>query len=481
MSHAHRIRRRLLRQGRELLNVRHSMNAALALALVMSAGCAIHLRAPEPDVGRPKAVAPAPKEAHIAVVARLSNVRLAAMLNRITVKPIEMGRDATLASWKLKIRREGDSKVRASQEHLCLELPFVGEGHVAWLGKRLRHVVRAAVSVCAQPELTPEGNLRLRKPTTSVRLRRQTIARTTAILYDQLEAVLKAQVGPLLSRELAKKSISMVEVLAPIHEGLTRPMKLPDGACLKLRPGLLRLARPEVDPTHVRLALSVLARPTIERPCVPEPPSKDQIRLQVVPRLRHPQTRLRLPVGVALGGLQKELSGKLKAMGRIRTKDGWVEVTGLTLKTARHVVLAKAAIRGEVKSRWLGMDWRREVSGDVLLWDRPTAGPKWVGLRQLKLMVQSDDALADLAVAMRRDGLVEIATRQLRWPRSDVDKRARALVTGLARPLTFAGERIPLSIDTRRLELVAVSAHQGRIEIDFDFAGYVVLGDTRRR
>jgi hypothetical protein len=360
-------------------------------------------------------------------------------------------------------------------------VPFVGEGKVAWLGKEIAHVVRADVSVCARPVLAGDGTLRLDKPATDVRLHRRTIARTTAILYQQLEGMLKARVAPLLGRELARQSVSVVTVLKPLRDALAKPMKLPEGACLKLRPGLLRLARPEVDPSHVRLAVSVLARPTVERPCVAGPPAADNLQLEIVPGLRHPQTRLRLPVGIALAGLRADLKRRLVAMGRVRTRDGWVEITDLTLETARELVLAKAAIRGEVVSRWLGMSWRRTVSGDVLLWGRPTVGPKHVGLEQLNLAVETDDALADLAAALRRDHLVELATRHLRWPRQDVHKRGRALVAKLARPLTIAGERIPLSIDTQRLELLSVRAHQGRIEIDFDFAGYVVLGDTRRR
>jgi len=454
---------------------------ALGVTLAICSGCAIHLQAPEPDLGRPPPLAPAPERSHISVVARLAHARLAAMVDGVRIEPIELGRDATLASWKLRVERKGRARVRAEGARLCLTLPFEGVGSVSWMGKRLAHKMPADVTVCARPELAADGRLRLRRPKAAVRLGRRTIARSTAILYEQLEDMLRARVGPMLSREVGKVAMPLVDVLRPVREALARPVPLPDGACLKLRPGQLRVGAPDVDPGFVRWSVSVIARPTVERPCTAGLARPSDIDLKVAPGLVHPQTRLRLPVGIALAAIEGELARKLKAKGRIRTQQGWVQITDLKLATSGSAVLAKAAIQGEVISRWLGMDWHRKVSGNVLLWGRPEAGKEKIGLQKIHLAVQTDDALADLAVALRRERLQEIARAHLLWPRRSVESRARRLLAGLAKPLKISGQHVPLKVTTHKMAIAGVRAQKGRIEIDFDFVGYLVLGDTARK
>ena len=448
---------------------------------LLLAGCAIHLQVPPADSGPPRAVAPAAKISHIAVIGRLSHLQLGAIFDRLTLAPVESGQHSQLASWKVRVQRAGKATVSGVNGRVCLRQPFSGAGHVMVFSKKLEHQVAATLVVCGLPVLTEDNKLRLGAAEARVEVDRQTVLRRTSIVYQQIEAIISQQMAPLLTAAVTDMAVPLTSVMTPLGEALAAAVALPGGACLKLRPDQITLGQPEVDPGSIRLAASVRARPTIELPCAAQEGPVSALRLLISRDLRHPPTVLRLPVGVAVADQRDAVLKVLRGAGRIRTRSGWIEILDATLATSGGALLARLQVRGESNSRWLGMDWRRAIDGEVALWGRPELGPTHLGVREMKITLSSDDLLTDVSAAMERGGLGEAVASELRWPRADLDARARAMLAGIAQPLQVGGAEMPIRVDTRKVTVVGARAVDGRLIFDFDFEGHVVVGDTRRR
>ena len=474
-----RLSHRLLRQ---VVTRRRSWPClALFVAVHSLTGCAIHLRIPRADPGAARAVTPAVVESHIAVVARLSHAQLGAIFDRVAIAPIEAGQDSPIASWKVRVQRAGKATVSGARGRVCLRQPLRSAGHVKVLNRRLEHQVAAHLMVCGLPVVTEDGMLRLGDAQATVHVDRQTVARRTAIVYEQIEAIIAQQISPALSAAVADAAVPLASALAPLRQALALPVALPGGACLKLRPDQIRLGRPEVDPGHVRLTASVRARPTVELPCALGSAPLQPLALKITPGLRHPLATLRLPVAVAVTDQREAVRKLLRGAGRIETRSGWFEVHDVSLGTGDGHLVATLQVRGESRSRWLGMGWRRQIDGEVALWGRPAVGPTHLGVQDMQVTLDSGDLLADLSAAMQRQGLNKAMAAKLRWPKADLNARARTMLARIARPLQVGGDQIPIRIDTRKFGVVGARAAGGQLIFDFDFEGHVVVGDVKRR
>lgn len=453
----------------------------LAFALLTSsAGCAVRLVAPQPDPGGLKPVRVAARPSHVAVVARLAHTQVAALVDTLTVQPVDLGQQVQFAGWKLHIERAGKVTVRADNDRLCVAMPFSGAGRIEVVGKTLERALRAELDACAELKLAPGAVLTLVRPTAAVRVGGRVVGGMTQVLYDALEHHLRAVVSPQLLRATTELRIPLTDALEPLLIALDRPRELADGACLKLRPERVRLGQPEVDPTQVRLAISAVTRPTVERPCAPPSPPQKPV-LEVVEELDHPMTELDLPIGVAVRELREPLLAELRKAGRIRHAGGWVEVTDVTLHTAAGAVLARATVIGETEMRLFGLGWTREVGGQVTLWGVPGVTEQFVGVDKVELAVDTDDAVTDLVASLRASDLRASVQRRLRWPRADLEKQAAKLLTGLAAPLKVGDQSLPVRIETRALTIESARANADRVEVQVHFEGQIVIGSTRRR
>ena len=454
---------------------------AALVASGLAASCAIHLRAEAPEPGPARALAPKASPSHVAVVGRLRHSQLGSIFDRLQMQPVVVGQQVSLAGWKVGVERAGKAAVGASNDDLCLRQSYVAIGEVMIADKRVEHRARGTVAVCSRPVLTEDGMLRLGAPRANVQIERRMVLRRTEVVRQQLERILRERFASRLAAAVGAAAIPVAEVLGPIQRGLAAPIALPGGACLRLRPDQFRVARAEVDPSAIRLTASVRTHPAVQRPCAGPADKTAAPQIILVSDLRHPPTLLRLPVSVPVSELGAALSRKLRDAGRLTTRTGWLEILNATVVASDAAILARLSVRGQTRTSLLGLQWKRDVRGELLLWGRPELGPTHLGVQSLQVAAQSDEVLAEFGAALRRAGLIESVAARLRWTRASLTKRALAMIDGVARPLRVGREPMPVRVDTNKIAPVGIRASGGRLVFDFDFEGTVVVGDTRRR
>ena len=457
------------------------MRHVLAMFAVLTlSSCALHLRAPDLDVGADRPVAPATEPSHLAAVVRLPLPVVAALVEQQVTEPIERTEKVGPMTWTLQVARQGSIVARSDGGNLCFDVPFRGTGTVTALGGKLERKLDAHIGLCAVPHLGPRGVLTLNDVTVRVQVAHSDLGPLTKPLFDGLAAQLEQVAGRQLIDYLKTLEIPANQAWAPLTAMLSRDIALPQGACLRLRPQALELGQPEVDPSALRLSVHVTALPTVEQPCAKVPPSLASVPVTVSGDLQHPPTRLLLPVGIGLEKLGEEVGKSLHALGRIETGNGWLEVQGVRLGTARDVLVVRAQVKGEVRDSVLWIPYHRAVDGEVLLWGVPQLDETVVRLASVQMDLRTDDGLTELGAALKRARLTEIVEKKLQVPRALLERQAREALLDIGKGLEFAGQRMPVRIDTETLQLEKARAMAGRLEVQVRFVGQIVIGDTNR-
>ncbi|MBI5610666.1 MAG: hypothetical protein HY902_17450, partial [Deltaproteobacteria bacterium] len=140
------------------------MNVKLTVVyLTLLSGCAVHLRAPEPDLRDQAPLRPSALPSNIAAVARIPYSSVAALVE--AQLPAKLAGTEKLgmidATWQ--VWRDGAVGAHADQRgRLCFDVPFGGKGQMAAFGQRLDRELRAQIQVCAQPVLDGQAVLRLK-------------------------------------------------------------------------------------------------------------------------------------------------------------------------------------------------------------------------------------------------------------------------------------------------------------------------------
>jgi len=450
-------------------------------SLVSLCSCALHLRAPDLDVGAVRPVAPASEVSHLAAVVRLPLPVVAALVDQHVTEPIERTENVGPLTWTLHVTRQGQITARAENETLCFDVPFRGTGTVTALGARLERRLDARIGLCAVPHLGPRGVLTLRDVTVRVQVAHSDLGALTRPLFDGLAAQLEHVAGTQLIEYLKTLEIPAGEAWAPLIAMLAHDVAMPGGGCLRLRAQTLELGQPDVDPNALRLSVHVTALPTMEQPCAHAmAPTLPSVTVTVAQDLQHPQTRLLLPVGIGLGILGDEVGKALRALGRIETEDGWLEVQGVRLDTAGHALVLRAQVRGEVRDTLFWIPYRRAVDGEVLLWGVPQLDATSVRLASVQLDLRTADGLTQLGAALKRARLTETVEKKLQVSRYFLENQARAALLDVGKGLELAGHHIPVRIDTETLQLETARALAGRLEVQVRFVGQIVIGDTNR-
>ena len=458
------------------------MRSRLAIVMLWClSGCALHLRAPELDLGAARPVEPATEPSHLAAVVRLPLPVVAALVEQQVTEPIERTEKVGPLVWSLTVARQGRIVARAENENLCLGVPFRGSGTVTALGARLERNLDARVDLCALPHLGPTGILTLRDVSVRVHVAHSDLGAMTRPLFDGLATQLEQVAGTQLLSYLRTLEVPANEAWAPLLTLLAQDIPLARGACVRLRPQAIELGQPEVDPSALRLSVDITARPTVEQPCTAAPASLRPVPFNVNGELQHPKARLLLPIGLGLDGLGAEVGKALQALGRIEAEDGWLEVQSVALSSARDMLVLRAKVRGEVRDSLFWIPYHRAIDGELLLWGEPILDDAWLRLGKVQLDLHTEHGMDQLGVALHRARLTEVVEHKLRVPRLAIEKQARDAVAELGKGLQLAGQQVPVRIDTDSLSLERVRAVPGRLEVQVRFVGQIVIGDTVRR
>ncbi len=457
----------------------------LTVSLLLG-GCALHVRAPDPDLPANQPLAPSNEISNFAAVARLPLPMLAALLEKQALTPVAQADRTMLLAWSYQVERSGRVAAREQSGSLCFLVPFHGSAQVVALGGTLRKELDVAVDVCAKPRLSPSGIMTLQNPAVRVALDRVDFGGPAKPLLDNLAEKLEKYAGGQIATFIRTVQVPVGDYVTPTSSALYKPLPISDGACLQLRPLALRVAQPEVDPEYLRLALSIATQPTVEMPCGPAQMPK-ALPMAVDDELKHPETTLVLPIAVPLSQVRTQVLERLHALGRMplggkdKPDGGWVEVTDLKLISAQGALLVRAQIRGELVDKFLFIPFSRKIDGEFLVWGVPKVGPKDIELTHVQVDLQTDDKLNSLGAAIKRQEIAEIIAEKLRIPRSQIEGQARQVLASFSNGISVAGEKLPVRIDTRQLEISQVQTVGQRLEVLVRFAGFVVLGDTARR
>jgi hypothetical protein len=452
---------------------------SLVLLTALLPACALHLRAPEADPVDDRPVQPAGEVSYIAAVAQLPFATLAALADQALLSPVKRGGRVAFAEWSVAVGKSGPVAVRAENGLLCFKAPFRGQGTLLAV-TRLERAVEAAVEVCALPRLDANGSVKLQDPVVRVALGGLEVGGSTQVLYNALAEQLQHVTGEQLADHLSRLAVPAGDLVEPLAGALTKPMALSGGACLRLRPDSMRLAQPVVTSSGLRLAASIAARPTLERPCSAQVATTGRLPRTVVDDLSHPQTVLVLPVAVSLASVHDDLLRALQAKGPIRMNNGELAIRGLRLDSAQGRLLARVAVQGEVRDSFLLIPFKRQIDGEVAVWGVPDVTERDIGLRDVQLDVATADTVAGLAAAWQRERLTEVVAGKARVPRTDIEAEARKAIEGFASGQRLAGQPLRIRVDTRELAIQQVRAAGQRLELLVRFAGYIVLGDPGR-
>ncbi|MBM4343947.1 MAG: DUF4403 family protein [Deltaproteobacteria bacterium] len=461
-------------------NLPRAAGAFVALAC----GCAVQLRAPEPDLPDRKPVQPAPMLSHLAAVARIPH----ATLGRFAENHLDKGQSGTEtmgvlhANWQ--VARDGPVTVRGDERgRLCFVTMFKGKTEASALGQRLDRELRGQMNACARPELDAGATLRMRDPDVRVLLDRSSVGGPVGFVLDAILGKLQAIAGDAALTRLRELAVPTLDALGPLQAMLQAPIGLPDKACIKLRPQSVRVTQPMIDPTALRMGASVAALPTGEQPCTDgaDPTAfAGKLPFAVVDHLETPKTFLLLPVAMSLDALQKPMAEEMARIGAMKTDQGWVKVTGMRLSTARGALLVHAAIEGEIQDRFLFVPIRRPVKGEVLVWGNPEVDREGVRLANLNLELHTDDRLVAMGAALKHSQLVEVVARHARIPRARIDDMAKKALEAFSQGIMVGRERVPAAAQVEQLNVESVSAAGQRIDVLVRFVGQVVIGETAR-
>ena len=274
--------------------------------------------------------------------------------------------------------------------------------------------------------------------------------------------------------------------VSPLTAALNRPLPLPQQACLKLRAQSVTTSQPDVDPSAVRLAIVVAALPTVEQPCVlGETAPLGPVRLAVQRELNVPETRLLLPIGLALETVQAQavsqlITGRPLPLGKPGDDRGWVQLGAIRLDTAKGALLIRVKLHGEIADTFLWLPIHRKIDGEFLIWGVPEVTPTEIHLTDVHLDMQTDDRLVELAVALKHADLTAQIAAQVRISRESIEAQARQAVLGLAQPLDVQGQRLPVRIDIKQLTIERVRGAGQRLEVLVRFVGQILVGATDR-
>lgn len=454
------------------------------LTFVYLSGCALTLRAPDPDVVERRPVSPATETSHLAAVARLPHATLSGLIEQQWSQPTAVKGQLGLVAWQMAVQREGKVLAFADPDgRLCFQVPLAGQLRLQGLGQQLQHRAAAQIRACAKPRLADAGTLRLHEPAARLLFERHAVGGPVQMALDAATPMLQDVVSQRLQDYLTTLTIPTTEAVRPLTQALARPVPLPQNGCLKLRAQSVRVAQPEVDPTALRLAVSVAALPTVEQPCVPETSGRPQIPLPIVlaADLSHPQTFLLLPVGVSLASLEPQVRAELKKLGRVETAQGWVQVEDVRLVSARGVLIARVQVTGQVRDKFLFVPIERPVKGEISVWGVPVVDEKSVHLQDVAVDVQTDDRLVGLAAALQRSALTQLVARHLTLPRERLESQARQALADLGKGFEVGGQRWPVRVDVEKLQLEDVVAAGQRLTVLVRFVGQVVVGETARK
>ncbi len=460
------------------------MNIKLTLVyLTLVSGCAVHLRAPEPDLRDQAPLRPSAQPSNIAAVARIPYATVAALVE--AQLPAKLAGTEKLgmvdATWQ--VWRDGAVGAHADQRgRLCFDVPFGGKGEMAAFGQRLDRELRAQIQVCAQPVLDGQAVLRLKEVDARVLIDRNSLGGPLQLLLDAVAGRLQQVASEDLTRRIQDLSVPTPDALAPVQATIRKPIDLGQTSCLKLRPQQAWLAQPGIDPTALRIGAAVQALPTVERPCTAQDSSgAGRLAVGVVPHLEQPKTALWLPMATGIEVIEEQVQNAVTAMGRIDTPQGWLQVGKVKLSTSRGNLLVRAAIDGQVRDSVLFIPIQRRVKGEVLLWGVPKVDASGVHMDDLQLDLQSDDALVDWVASLKRSDLVKIVASKLAIKKEKIDADAQRALASLGQGVVVSGVRLPVRVDTELLELQQVSAVGQRLEVLVHFVGQVVVGDTNAR
>lgn len=466
------------------------MKARFILAFLLGLnGCALHLIAPTPDIRQVTSLPPSNEISYIAAVARVPLQTLGALVDAQKVPPIQRSEKAMVLDWTVEVKKSGPTSVRGQNGQLCFMLPFQGNGKVSAMGQTLQRNIGAWIDACAKPLLDNAGTLRLADPVVRVSLDRTEIGGPLRVMLDGLAARLEQVGAQEVANYLKTLTVPTTDVTGPLVKALQLPMNLPQNACLKLRPLSLQLGQPLAETDSLRMAVSVAAQPTVEQPCAPEPRDAGRrgVPIALSNDLQHPETKLVLPIGIGLDTLQAQMLAQLTALGKMplgkkgQEDQGWIQVNGLRLDTAKGALLVRAQIVGEVKDKFLFIPITRELSGEFLLWGVPELTPTHVQLGQIQLDLQTDDSLASVGAMLKRSQIIEVVQERLKISRAEIDKQARQQLAALQQTVQVAGQNMPVRVDVKELTLDSVTAANGRLQVQVRFVGYVVVGETESR
>lgn len=458
---------------------------SLLLLVFLLHACALHLRAPEPDIRTLEPVLPAGEPSSIAAVARFPLQQIATLVENFALAPVQQAGSAGPVQWTVQVARAGIVTPRAENGSLCLLVPFRVLAKANLFGTALDRTVNAAVDVCARPVLEADAQLRLQNPVVRVRLEQLDLPGPLRMLSDVALESLQQRFSRQLGDIVGRLKIPLTDAVTPLLARLNRPFVLPNQSCVKLRPQQLRTTQPEVDPGALRLAVAIVALPTVEQPCVDVPLDLRQVPIVVETELTQPETRLLLPIGVGLETLrleaQKQLvTGKPLQLDAQNPDAGWVQVDAIALDSAKGMLLIRAKLHGQVRDKILFWPIQRDLDGEFLIWGKPEVTETEIRLTDLHLDMTTDDRLVELGVALKRADIVRKIADHVRMPRGQVEAQARAAVLALAVPLNVGGQTLPVRIDVKQLTLESVRAAGQRLEVAVRFIGYIVLGGTDR-
>jgi hypothetical protein len=446
----------------------------------MLCGCTLNVTALRPPATGLAPVEPASKPSSIAVVARISHHRIAALIDH-QFEAKTFGESSPLAAWTLHLAKGSPAEVDAENDRLCARVHVIGSGSVKVTGRSLGRQIHGRVRVCVVPELSANGQLLLQAPSARVEVDRNDLLPVTRILYDTMSRHLDKTLSPMLLAVLEKITIPVMSAISPIHAALDRIRPLPRGGCLRLRPGHIRLGQPMVDPGFVRLTASISTRPNIEYPCSSGDSPTTPASLEVLSELRHRPTHLLLPIALDLVTAPRLVEDELKGLGRVQFDRGWVEIKGLRFSARPPGLTAHVALRGQLRGHLFGLPWSRPIRGEVAVVGVPVLDDKGLRLDQPRLTMRPDDRLTGLMVALKKNAIEQVVARRLRWPRRTIEERANALLESLGQELTVGDQRLPVATEQRSLHMHAVRIEGTRLVIDMQWRGFLVVGDRKRR
>ena len=248
----------------------------------------------------------------VAAVGRIPFTELVQTLG-VVVSPVKQEHKASIGAWSCAITPAGPLTATAEDDLVVIKARVTAQSTLKAMGRLLMRSTTRSMQARLAPVLHPDG-VRFEVRSVYVDESAAPLGKAAAFLHEEVEKLLRDQPLRVFRERVEKLHLPLSSASLPdvLKSSSAVGLLVGKRACLTLRATAVRVTRVDVDPSALRLALNVLAAPSLQSHCPTSKAPNDRAapKLQVVLDLPPVKTALSARVVEEVGDGAATLSSE---------------------------------------------------------------------------------------------------------------------------------------------------------------------------